>query len=94
MGLFDWFTGTVRPDDGIAPRSPQEVHQALGSLNRPDERGQVNRVERMWTIGRGDDGGVELRDGASFSSDDLKAPLRRTVTRLGWAWRGDVFGKL
>lgn len=36
MGLFDWFTGTKRPEDGIVPRSPQEVYQALLSVNRPD----------------------------------------------------------
>lgn len=34
MGLFDWFTGTKRPEDGVVPRSPQEVHQALLALNR------------------------------------------------------------
>lgn len=36
MGLFDWFTGTKRPRDGIAPRAPQDVYRALLALNRPD----------------------------------------------------------
>lgn len=169
MGLFDWFTGTKRPEDGVVPRSPQEVHQALLALNRPDvafvvrdggpegvdlvsewriidpawhqyfaavnmtksfqvrmrfdagkaevrsvdqalevdwvhgvpqlsfpevSRGQTKQVERTWTVGRDKDGGVELESRASFSSDDLKSPLQKTVTSLGWTWRGVAFGKL
>ncbi|MDR7302618.1 hypothetical protein [Haloactinomyces albus] len=35
MGIFDWFTGTKRPEDGVVPRSPQEVYQALLTVNRP-----------------------------------------------------------
>ncbi|MFD3613952.1 hypothetical protein ACFWWT_01635 [Streptomyces sp. NPDC058676] len=36
MGLFDKLTGTKRPDDGVAPRSADEVRAALLGVNRPD----------------------------------------------------------
>ncbi|WP_443073496.1 hypothetical protein [Streptomyces sp. NBC_01429] len=36
MGLFDKLTGTKRPADGVAPRSADEVHAALLSLNTAD----------------------------------------------------------
>ncbi|MFF3215569.1 hypothetical protein ACFYYB_33690 [Streptomyces sp. NPDC002886] len=36
MGLFDRLTGTRHPDSGVAPRSAQEVREALLSLNGPD----------------------------------------------------------
>ncbi len=36
MGMFDWMTGTKRPADGVPPRAPQEVYQALLAVNRPD----------------------------------------------------------
>ncbi|QGK68898.1 hypothetical protein GIY23_04495 [Allosaccharopolyspora coralli] len=35
MGMFDWLTGTKRPADGVPPRSPHEVYQALLAVNRP-----------------------------------------------------------
>lgn len=35
MGMFDWLSGTKRPDDDVAPRSPHEVYQALLAVNRP-----------------------------------------------------------
>ncbi|GAA2307212.1 hypothetical protein OKJ48_26800 [Streptomyces kunmingensis] len=36
MGLFDKLTGTRRPDDGVEPRPPQEVREALLALAGPD----------------------------------------------------------
>ncbi|MDX3695340.1 hypothetical protein PV726_34380 [Streptomyces europaeiscabiei] len=36
MGLFDKLSGTKHPDDGVAPRSAEEVRAALLGLNRPD----------------------------------------------------------
>ena len=36
MGLFDKLTGTRRPDDGVPPRAPQEVVDALLAVNAPD----------------------------------------------------------
>ncbi|MFD7408359.1 hypothetical protein ACFV7R_38195 [Streptomyces sp. NPDC059866] len=36
MGLFDKLTGTKHPDDGVAPRSAEEVRAALLGVNRPD----------------------------------------------------------
>jgi hypothetical protein len=35
MGMFDWLTGTKKPQAGIAPRSPEEVRAALLAVNRP-----------------------------------------------------------
>ncbi|MFF8916288.1 hypothetical protein ACF08M_23910 [Streptomyces sp. NPDC015032] len=36
MGFFDMLTGTRHPEDGVAPRSAEELRTALLSLNRPD----------------------------------------------------------
>ncbi|MEU3922222.1 hypothetical protein [Streptomyces sp. NPDC029004] len=36
MGFFDMLSGTKRPEDGVAPRSAEELRTALLSLNRPD----------------------------------------------------------
>ncbi|MEU5706964.1 hypothetical protein [Streptomyces flaveolus] len=36
MGLFDLFTGTRRPDSGVAARSPGEVRAALLAVGGPD----------------------------------------------------------
>lgn len=35
MGMFDWLTGTKKPKPGVAPKSPQDVRQALLAVNRP-----------------------------------------------------------
>jgi hypothetical protein len=36
MGFFDLFTGTKRPEGGVAPRSAGEVRAALFEVNGPD----------------------------------------------------------
>ncbi|WP_030602064.1 hypothetical protein [Streptomyces fulvoviolaceus] len=36
MGLFDKLAGTKHPDDGLVPRSAEEVRTALLGVNRPD----------------------------------------------------------
>ncbi|RRO18245.1 hypothetical protein EIL87_08400 [Saccharopolyspora rhizosphaerae] len=36
MGLFDFFTGTKRPADGVAPHPAEAVRAALLSTNSPD----------------------------------------------------------
>ncbi|MEU4032893.1 hypothetical protein [Streptomyces collinus] len=36
MGLFDVFTGTRRPEGGVAPRSAEEVRAALLDVSGPD----------------------------------------------------------
>ncbi|MFD6276266.1 hypothetical protein ACFWFI_11950 [Streptomyces sp. NPDC060209] len=36
MGFFDMLTGTKRPEDGVVPRSAEELRTALLSLNQPD----------------------------------------------------------
>lgn len=36
MGFFDMLTGTKRPEDGVVPRSAEELRTALLGLNRPD----------------------------------------------------------
>lgn len=35
MGLFDFFTGTKRPEDHLAPRSVDDVRNAILAVNRP-----------------------------------------------------------
>ncbi|MBA8822760.1 hypothetical protein FHX42_000089 [Saccharopolyspora lacisalsi] len=170
MGLFDWFTGTKRPEGGVTPRSPQEVYQSLLAVNRDDApfvvrdgspegvdlisewrimdpvwyehfkafsvtkyyqirmrldpskqevrsvdrtwevdwvrgfpqfvhgaetgRGQVKKVEKAWSLGRDENGKLELKDKATFSMGELKSPLQKSVIDLGWTWRGVAVGKL
>ncbi|MET7367404.1 hypothetical protein ABZS61_16420 [Streptomyces sp. NPDC005566] len=36
MGFFDMLTGTKRPEDGVVPRSAEELRTALLGLNGPD----------------------------------------------------------
>ncbi len=170
MGLFDWFTGTKRPEGGVTPRSPQEVYQSLLAVNREDapfvvhdgspegvdlisewrimdpawhsyfsafsmnkayrifmrldpsknqvrtvdhswevdwtkgfpqliqgvefERGQGKRFESVWTLERDENGKLGFHKKAGFSTDQLKSPLQKAVTDLGWTWRGVAVGKL
>jgi len=35
VGLFDWLTGTRRPDDNLPVVPPQQVYAALLAVNRP-----------------------------------------------------------
>jgi hypothetical protein len=58
------------------------------------QRGQVQTVSKRWTLGRGEDNGVEATETFSFDSSDLKNPLQDTVLGAGWTWRGVVTGKL
>ncbi|MBE1491785.1 hypothetical protein [Plantactinospora soyae] len=58
------------------------------------QRGQVRTVSKRWTLGRGEDNGLEATETFSFDSSDLKNPLRDTVLGAGWTWRGVVIGKL
>ncbi|GAB3547781.1 hypothetical protein J2S53_002393 [Actinopolyspora lacussalsi] len=170
MGLFDWFTGTKRPEQGVKPRSSQEVYQALMSVNRPDasyevrdgrpegvdlvcewrvmnpywyeyfrifserefysillrfdpdqreirstdhkwtidwvrgvpqvvhgaefERGQAKSVKAVWALRKGEDGKRRWERQATFSTSEMKNPLRKAVTDCGWTWRGVSFAKL
>ncbi|QKW28904.1 hypothetical protein HUT11_24430 [Streptomyces seoulensis] len=57
-------------------------------------RGPSRTVSRRWTIGRGTDGHIEATETFRFDSAQLREPLRDTVLRSGWTWRGVVFGKL
>jgi hypothetical protein len=57
-------------------------------------RGPDRTVTRYWTIERGDDGRLRRQETFRFDSADLRNPLRDTVLKLGWGWRGVVFGKL
>ncbi|WP_028815510.1 hypothetical protein [Streptomyces flavidovirens] len=58
------------------------------------QRGQVHTVSKSWTLGRGEDGGLEATETSTFDSSDLKNPLQDTVLGAGWTWRGVVTGKL
>ncbi|MEU8889583.1 hypothetical protein [Streptomyces sp. NPDC048442] len=57
-------------------------------------RGQVNTVSRSWTVGRKDDGSWGMTEEFRFNTSDMKDPLRDTVLKAGWTWRGVSFGKL
>lgn len=67
MGMFDRFTGTKRPMEGITPRSASEVHAALLALNRPDApfiiRDGKHRASICWP-----NGGSSIPTGTSFST--------------------------
>ncbi|MGW4492626.1 hypothetical protein [Streptomyces sp. NPDC004376] len=58
------------------------------------ERGQSRTVSRRWTVGRGEDGRLTATETFHFDSAQMRDPLRETVLRSGWTWRGVVFGKL
>ncbi|WP_336116413.1 hypothetical protein [Streptomyces sp. PTD9-10] len=66
------------------------------TLQRTSEytRGPSRTVSRRWTVGRGESGRLETTQTFSFDSAQLREPLRDTVLRSGWTWRGVVFGKL
>lgn len=57
-------------------------------------RGQMPQVERTWTVGRGSNGRVSMDEGPTFSSRELKSPLRDVVTQAGWTWRGVLWGRV
>jgi hypothetical protein len=57
-------------------------------------RGPSRTVSRQWTIGRGENGRLETTETFRFDSAELREPLRNTVLKSGWTWRGVVFGKL
>ncbi|MEU9477385.1 hypothetical protein [Streptomyces sp. NPDC048191] len=57
-------------------------------------RGPSRTVSRQWTVGRGESGRVEATETFRFDSAELRDPLRDTVLKSGWTWRGVVFGKL
>jgi hypothetical protein len=58
------------------------------------QRGQVRTVEKRWTLGRGEGGGLEATEDFRFDSSDLKNPLQDTVLGAGWTWRGVITGNL
>ncbi|MET7735454.1 hypothetical protein ABZT02_29420 [Streptomyces sp. NPDC005402] len=57
-------------------------------------RGPSRTVSTHWNIRRGDDGSLETTQAFRFDSSDLVNPLRDTVLKYGWSWRGVVFGRL
>ncbi|MFF9311142.1 hypothetical protein ACF1BS_09540 [Streptomyces sp. NPDC014748] len=57
-------------------------------------RGPSRTVSRRWTIGRGADGHVGAMETFRFDSAQMREPLRDTVLKNGWTWRGVTFGKL
>ncbi|MEV5176415.1 hypothetical protein AB0L10_36210 [Streptomyces flaveolus] len=57
-------------------------------------RGPNRTVTRQWTIERGDSGRLEATETFRFDAANLRNPLRDTVLKSGWTWRGVVFGKL
>ena len=57
-------------------------------------RGPSRTVSRSGTIRRGENGRLEVTETFRFDSAQLREPLRATVLKSGWTWRGVVFGKL
>jgi hypothetical protein len=57
-------------------------------------RGPDRTVSRHWTIERGETGRLEATETFRFDGAELRNPLRNTVLKSGWAWRGVLFGKL
>ncbi|MFJ1603010.1 hypothetical protein ACIOHS_06550 [Streptomyces sp. NPDC088253] len=64
------------------------------SLSAEAQRGQVQTVSKQWTLGGGEDGGLEATETFGFDSSELKNPLHDAVLGAGWTWRGVVTGKL
>ncbi len=60
------------------------------SITRESHRGQTKQVAFRKEIGV--DG--TTRTTWSFSSDELKDPLRDAALQRGWGWKGLTFGKL
>ncbi|MFE8946517.1 hypothetical protein [Streptomyces sp. NPDC007856] len=63
-------------------------------MSKEYSRGPNRVVSRKWTVGRGESGRLEARETFGFDSSELRDPLRDTVLKSGWTWRGVVFGKL
>ncbi|MDF3300956.1 hypothetical protein [Streptomyces tropicalis] len=57
-------------------------------------RGPSRTVSRRWTVGRNADGRLAATETFTFDSTQMREPLRDTVLKSGWIWRGVVFGKL
>ncbi|MFG2376998.1 hypothetical protein ACGFY9_36730 [Streptomyces sp. NPDC048504] len=57
-------------------------------------RGPSRIVSRQWTVGRGAGGRLETTETFRFDSAQMREPLRDTVPKSGWTWRGVVLGKL
>ncbi|MFF1304732.1 hypothetical protein [Streptomyces sp. NPDC058307] len=57
-------------------------------------RGPSRTVSTRWGVRRDDAGNLEPTKTFHFDSSDLVDPLRDTVLKSGWTWRGVVFGKL
>ncbi|MFD5077525.1 hypothetical protein [Streptomyces sp. NPDC058371] len=64
------------------------------SVSAEAQRGQVQTVSKRWTLGEGNDGGLEASETFSFDSSELKNPLQDAVLGAGWTWRGVITGKL
>ncbi|SED64467.1 hypothetical protein SAMN04490357_5383 [Streptomyces misionensis] len=63
-------------------------------LSKQYTRGPSRTVSRRWTVGRRENGHLEMAETFRFDSAQLRDPLRDTVLQSGWTWRGVVFGKL
>ncbi|GGO34794.1 hypothetical protein [Streptomyces lasiicapitis] len=57
-------------------------------------RGPSRTVYRQGSIGRGGNGRVRSAGTTLYDTADFKDPLRNTVLRAGWVWRGVLFGKV
>ena len=57
-------------------------------------RGQKIEVGGSFEFGRKSDGGWGKVSEQRYSTDDMKAPLRKVVADSGWGWHGVAFAKL
>jgi len=57
-------------------------------------RGPGRTISTHRRFRQGADGNLETTETFRFDSSDLLNPLRDTVLKSGWTWRGVVFGKL
>jgi hypothetical protein len=57
-------------------------------------RGPSRTISTRWTVHRADEAGLAATETFRFDSSDLVNPLRDTVLKSGWIWRGVVFGRL
>ncbi|MEU1479247.1 hypothetical protein [Streptomyces sp. NPDC005760] len=57
-------------------------------------RGPSRTISTHRRIQEGENGTLEATETFRFDSSDLLTPLRDTVLKCGWTWRGVVFGTL
>ncbi|WP_329386157.1 hypothetical protein OG625_27095 [Streptomyces sp. NBC_01351] len=68
--------------------TPESGELTFNGTGLKYSRGPVGSVSKQWTVERDQDGRRRLKEESSFSSAEVKAPLRDAVLAAGWTWRG------